>query len=218
MKALFCVLMLATICMAQSLVDCGQCTTVVLSREEDNRAIFSVLKTGRIEVQTPDDVHICISPTVPYRCLGSGWGYVSAWISGLIDTTFISLWSPSAHRLTMCIGCGDRQLPVEDDSVEVPEQEEEEDPSPYLSEVTMQAYPNLSGACVEFDMPEAGQVQLWLLNILGQKVKIIANGNFSAGIHRLSLSGSPHSTGTYFVRGSFFEGASVITRMVSFVK
>jgi len=70
-----------------------------------------------------------------------------------------------------------------------------------------QNYPNPFNPStnVSFSLPTAGQVELSVYNVLGQKVATIANGQFTAGTHEVTWNGTDDSgssvgSGIYFYR------------------
>ncbi len=66
------------------------------------------------------------------------------------------------------------------------------------------AYPQPLGAAtgrravIAFDTPEAGELRLELYDLLGRKVRTLANGRFDAGRHHVGLDGDNLHAGTYF--------------------
>ena len=74
----------------------------------------------------------------------------------------------------------------------------------------MQNYPNPFNptTSIEFSLPARCDIRLELVNVLGQVVKEIADGNYSAGNHSVSLDASHLASGIYFYRlqaGSFSD-------------
>ncbi|MCB2200206.1 carboxypeptidase regulatory-like domain-containing protein [bacterium] len=70
------------------------------------------------------------------------------------------------------------------------------------------AYPNPFNAMtgVTFLVPSTSRVKLELVNILGQRVKILEDRTYTAGAHRVMLDASNLTSGLYFIRmeaGSF---------------
>jgi acyl-CoA thioesterase-1 len=65
-----------------------------------------------------------------------------------------------------------------------------------------QNYPNPFNpiTTIEFSLPVRSDVHLVLVNMLGQVVKVIADGNYTAGHHRVRLDASDLATGVYFYR------------------
>ena len=70
-----------------------------------------------------------------------------------------------------------------------------------------QSYPNPfnATAIIEFAIPEAAHVRLEVYNVLGRKVRTLADGNQAAGFYRmvwdgLDAGGRPVPTGLYFYR------------------
>lgn len=66
----------------------------------------------------------------------------------------------------------------------------------------MQNYPNPFNptTAISFVLPESSYVSLDLVNLLGQEVKSIAEGVYTAGTHQVVLDASGLSSGTYFYR------------------
>ena len=66
----------------------------------------------------------------------------------------------------------------------------------------MQNYPNPFNptTTIEFSIPEQSNIQLTVVNMLGQFVKEIANGDYTAGTHKIILDASKLSTGVYFYK------------------
>ncbi len=64
-----------------------------------------------------------------------------------------------------------------------------------------QNYPNPfnNKTNIRVDLAERQQLRVEVYNVVGQKVKTLANREFSSGIHTLQLDGSGLSTGLYFV-------------------
>jgi flagellar hook assembly protein FlgD len=64
---------------------------------------------------------------------------------------------------------------------------------------------------LQFDLPQQGQVKIFIYNILGKEIAEITNGFYSAGTHQVAWNGRTNagvqvSSGVYFVRvkaGSF---------------
>jgi hypothetical protein len=61
--------------------------------------------------------------------------------------------------------------------------------------------PNLTrgDATLSFDLPEAGQVRIDLVNMHGQVVRNLSSGQFAAGFHNETIDLSAQARGTYFV-------------------
>ncbi|MFH1198181.1 MAG: FG-GAP-like repeat-containing protein [bacterium] len=73
-----------------------------------------------------------------------------------------------------------------------------------------QNYPNPFNpeTIIEFAVPEKSDVRIELVNALGQVVKVLANGNFSAGTHQVKLNASDLASGIYFyklISGGFVD-------------
>jgi len=76
--------------------------------------------------------------------------------------------------------------------------------------ITVQNYPNPFNpiTTIEFTLPARNNIQLTLLNSLGQVVQEIARGDYSAGKHEITLNASSLSSGIYFCRlqaGSYVD-------------
>lgn len=73
-----------------------------------------------------------------------------------------------------------------------------------------QNFPNpFSGnSVVEFSIASAGNVDLSVYNIIGQKVKVLFDGSLSAGTHRVGLEGDGLPGGIYFYRLSTANGTA----------
>lgn len=65
-----------------------------------------------------------------------------------------------------------------------------------------QNYPNPFNpeTTIEFSLPERSSARITVINVLGQVVKEITNGNFSAGKNRVKLNASELSSGIYFYK------------------
>jgi flagellar hook assembly protein FlgD len=70
-----------------------------------------------------------------------------------------------------------------------------------------QNYPNPfnPATSIEFSLGRSGYTSLKVYNILGQEVKTIVNGQWTAGFHRVTWDGKDHrglavSSGIYFYR------------------
>ena len=68
--------------------------------------------------------------------------------------------------------------------------------------VLMSAYPNPFNAqtSIQFGLPEAGNVNLTIYNLMGQKVAILVDGHKDAGHHTVAWDGANYSSGIYFYR------------------
>jgi len=81
-------------------------------------------------------------------------------------------------------------------------------------------YPNPfnPSTTIEFALPEAGHVELTVFNLLGQRVRTLANQTLAAGTYRVEWdgrdhSGSPVASGVYFYRlraDSFLEAKKMV--------
>lgn len=66
----------------------------------------------------------------------------------------------------------------------------------------LQNYPNPfnPSTTIRFDLPRAGKIKLAVYNLAGELVRLLANGNFAAGAHRVEFDGSGLASGIYFYR------------------
>jgi hypothetical protein len=81
-------------------------------------------------------------------------------------------------------------------------------------------YPNPfnAGTNISFSLPEQGYIKLDVINILGEKITTLAEGNYPAGRHSVVWDGQDHSgesvsSGFYFYRLSSGD-KSVAKRML----
>jgi hypothetical protein len=65
-----------------------------------------------------------------------------------------------------------------------------------------QNYPNPFNPTTSFDiaLPKTGHVEIDIYNILGQKVKVVFNGELKAGFHTISINATDLATGMYIYR------------------
>jgi len=65
-----------------------------------------------------------------------------------------------------------------------------------------QNYPNPfnPSTTIEFALPRRSNVHLLVVNIIGQVVKVLADGEYAAGIHTMTLDASHLASGVYFCR------------------
>lgn len=65
-----------------------------------------------------------------------------------------------------------------------------------------QNYPNPFNpeTTIEFSLPERSSARIVLINILGQVVKEVSNGYYSAGRHQIKLNASNLPSGVYFCK------------------
>ena len=78
-----------------------------------------------------------------------------------------------------------------DDEVTVPSafKLEQNFPNPFNPTTTMR-----------FGIPEKGNVKLSVLNILGEEIRVLLNGEKDAGYHSIDFNGSDLTSGVYFYR------------------
>ena len=60
---------------------------------------------------------------------------------------------------------------------------------------------------ISFNIPEATELKISVLNVLGEKIKTIGDDIFSAGLHKLLFDANGFSSGVYFI---LFESTSLI--------
>jgi hypothetical protein len=78
-----------------------------------------------------------------------------------------------------------------------------------------QNYPNPfnPSTTVTFRMPKGGTVQLEVFSLLGQRIKVLADGTFEAGVHQVVWMGDNDwggkvASGVYFCR--FISGSNTV--------
>lgn len=69
---------------------------------------------------------------------------------------------------------------------------------------------------IQFDLTERSVVKLEIFNVLGQRIRTLAEGVFNAGVHRVAFDGQGLSTGVYYYRLTAPEW--VQTRIMAMVK
>ncbi len=72
-----------------------------------------------------------------------------------------------------------------------------------------QSYPNPfnASAAIEFSIPSAGNVQLEIFNVLGQKITTLVDNELQAGSHKVIWNAGDIPSGVYFYRLSWPQGA-----------
>jgi len=65
-----------------------------------------------------------------------------------------------------------------------------------------QNYPNPFNPAtnIVFDVPEAGQVNLTIYNVLGEEAAVLVNGEVTAGRHQVTFNASSLPSGAYFYK------------------
>jgi hypothetical protein len=65
-----------------------------------------------------------------------------------------------------------------------------------------QNYPNPFNPTtnIEFTLPVRSEVRLVMMNMLGQEVKVITSGTYTAGSHSVTLDASSLASGVYFYK------------------
>ena len=92
------------------------------------------------------------------------------------------------------------------------------DPSTDVPNIEHMIYPNpaSASATIEFTLPESATVEVSILNMYGQNVMNVTNGNFSAGQNAVNVNTSNLASGVYFyslnVNGKVFTEKLVITK------
>ncbi len=88
-------------------------------------------------------------------------------------------------------------------------------------ENNLDIYPNpfSSSATIQFSMESAGKVNIEIFNLFGQKVQVLANQEYSKGIHKVVWSGneqdnSPATSGIYLCRFTIDGQVKQIKKMV----
>ena len=81
-----------------------------------------------------------------------------------------------------------------------------------------QNYPNPFNPStqIRFALPEASDVQLEVFNMLGQRVAMLASGQYPAGWHTVSLDAGDWSSGVYLYR--LRAGSQLSQRQMILVK
>lgn len=79
----------------------------------------------------------------------------------------------------------------------------------------MQNYPNPfnPNTTIKFAIPEKSNVKLILYNLLGEEIRVLADGEFDSGIHSVTLDGSNLSSGSYIykmISGNFSQTRKLI--------
>lgn len=69
---------------------------------------------------------------------------------------------------------------------------------------------------VRFELSAPQAVEIAVYNVKGQKVEVLAQGQFAAGSHGVRWDAAPHASGIYFVR--LTAGTAVATRKVTLVR
>jgi serine protease len=65
---------------------------------------------------------------------------------------------------------------------------------------TLQSYPNPSSGntIINVNLPQSGQMELKLYNVMGQDIATIASGEFTAGAHQFNLDAAKFTNGVYY--------------------
>jgi hypothetical protein len=81
--------------------------------------------------------------------------------------------------------------------------------------VLTQSYPNPTNndAVIRFVLPAATNVQMDLVNVYGQTVATLANGQYSTGAHDVTVETSQLASGIYFYNLRT-EGAVITKKMI----
>ncbi|PJA26445.1 MAG: hypothetical protein CO189_10940 [candidate division Zixibacteria bacterium CG_4_9_14_3_um_filter_46_8] len=80
------------------------------------------------------------------------------------------------------------------------------------------AHPNPFNAQtnITFGMPTAGNVNLDIFNLMGQKVATLVNGNMEAGQHTVTWDAANFSSGIYFYK--LTAGENTVTKRMALLK
>jgi hypothetical protein len=91
---------------------------------------------------------------------------------------------------------------------------------PVQSVLLMNSYPNpfRENAKIEYTLPEAGQVTLEIINILGNRIMLLANQQQTAGEYSSNLDGSRLVPGVYLIILKFENQYGVLTKTIRMVK
>jgi PKD repeat protein len=83
-----------------------------------------------------------------------------------------------------------------------------------MEQYNFNVFPNPveNNSTVSFTLPEKQTVNIKLLDILGQEISTLANGELNAGEHKYAIGSSTMSSGVYFIR--FTSGEKAFTRKV----
>ncbi|MEQ9309171.1 MAG: lamin tail domain-containing protein [Balneolaceae bacterium] len=94
---------------------------------------------------------------------------------------------------------------------------EDEDTSP-SGFVLSQNYPNPFNPStnINFNIPNAGKIELSVFNVLGQKVQTLVNGNLNAGAHSITFEATGLTSGVYFYR--LTDGTNIATQKMLLMK
>ncbi len=95
----------------------------------------------------------------------------------------------------------------------------EDDNAGKASEFTLsQNFPNPfnPSTAIKFSIPAAGDVQLTVFNMLGQKVATLVNGRLAAGSHNVTFDASSLSSGMYLYQ--LTSGGQTMTRKLMLIK
>lgn len=113
----------------------------------------------------------------------------------------------SANAGTATVVSGGTSTNLGEDGSEVP-----------FEYVLGQNYPNPfnPSTSIQFALPESGQVQIDVFNMIGRRVMSVVNGTMSAGYHVVTLDASPLSSGLYIYR--LKVGNVVMTKKMTLVK
>ncbi|MCB9357959.1 MAG: T9SS type A sorting domain-containing protein [Calditrichaeota bacterium] len=93
------------------------------------------------------------------------------------------------------------------------------DPTGLIREFALQQnYPNPfnPNTTIEFSLPNAGEIELAVFNLSGQRVATLYSGSAAAGVHRVDWSANGASSGMYFYRLQM--GNQVLTRKMLLMK
>ena len=82
--------------------------------------------------------------------------------------------------------------------------------APQTSNISSNIFPNPTNGIttVNFNMPQAGNASIEVINAIGQRVELVKQGNFAAGTQNVEFDATNYSNGVYFVKISSGDNTS----------